>query len=346
MTPKIPLIASAPVLVAAVLLAGCTYKDSTVFITTTTIGIDAEAVPTKVTVGYDRTEGSLGPTYQDGQTLPLVGSIDSGSSIFTRENASQAIAAGQAAKLMTKYIVSDAAPPAGATISLAEIEANPTVELSPERRRYFFGTHTHFGLNISFNAATQLPDNIGISWKRKEVAIIPNYAVANNSGEGALYYVPSLLATVERTSEHVDAKDAGFHISQFYATGIAASYLAAQPAIREAMGKKIINDKDTQDALAEKRQTAQTTINDTLAVGTAQKARADTLIDSMVSAGKVSEMVTLGETAGLPLASETAGLAGAALVARVKTICDQSQPAGIAQVTKFNDLMEASLKSQ
>lgn len=43
------------------LLAACGYDDRAIFVTNTSVGIDADAATQKVGIGYDRTEIFTGP---------------------------------------------------------------------------------------------------------------------------------------------------------------------------------------------------------------------------------------------------------------------------------------------
>ena len=57
----------------ATTLTGCT--DQVIFITKTSVGIDADTTLAAVSIAYDRTDGYLGPRYEDGSIPPVVSSI-------------------------------------------------------------------------------------------------------------------------------------------------------------------------------------------------------------------------------------------------------------------------------
>jgi hypothetical protein len=48
----------------------------------TSVGIDANTTPAAVSIAYDRTDGYLGPHYEDGTIPPVVSSIQSDLSTF------------------------------------------------------------------------------------------------------------------------------------------------------------------------------------------------------------------------------------------------------------------------
>jgi hypothetical protein len=63
--------------------------------------------------------------------------------------------------------------------------------------------------------------------------------------------VPSLIATSDLGVDVGAPVESEVRYKQFFATGLAANHLAAQPAVRDALGVKIINDKDLPSKLRE-----------------------------------------------------------------------------------------------
>src|SRR5882757_6834672 len=124
--PTLPRIIVGPVLALA--LGACSSgEENVLFVTSTDIGIDADAKTGSANIGVGRNEGMIGPVYVDsGGTPPIVASIQSNLSIFNPK-VNQLYATGNAARFAT-----------GAT------EREPRIgdpdELSGRRRAMFFGT--------------------------------------------------------------------------------------------------------------------------------------------------------------------------------------------------------------
>lgn len=62
----------ATLLTLPAMLTGCGGTNYGVFATSTTLGIDADAKAGKIALGYDRTEGFIGPSYPENGTAPSV----------------------------------------------------------------------------------------------------------------------------------------------------------------------------------------------------------------------------------------------------------------------------------
>ncbi|MBF0307665.1 MAG: hypothetical protein HQL41_18730, partial [Alphaproteobacteria bacterium] len=58
-------------------LAACADSDSVLFVTKTSLGIDMDTKPAGVAIAYDRVEGYVGPTYDNGAMPPVVAFIES-----------------------------------------------------------------------------------------------------------------------------------------------------------------------------------------------------------------------------------------------------------------------------
>ena len=67
---------------ACAALTGCTTPDAVLFVTDTSIGINVESKPPTVSVAYDRTEGFVGPRYDNGAIPPVVASLQTGGNVF------------------------------------------------------------------------------------------------------------------------------------------------------------------------------------------------------------------------------------------------------------------------
>ena len=245
-------------------LLGCsTGKDSIIFVTKTSVAIDVDTNPPTFDVGYGRYEGSIAPVLKDGQVLPLLSSISSdggiSSSVFG-SGVTQNFGVGNAAVIMSQYLGSDSNPGKNIKTDFATListPANVDGKISTGRR-YFFGTKTTVGFTTSFAAERgYTPDSIALGYKRKEFAYVP--IIEKGVPGSETLSIPSMLAT-SGSSTSAGANQSGFSVSQFYATGEAANYLAANPTIRNSVISKIIGDEDVAKKLLEEAE--QETIHD------------------------------------------------------------------------------------
>jgi hypothetical protein len=235
-------------------LLGCaTGKDSIIFVTKTSVAIDVDTNPPTFDVGYGRYEGSIAPVAKDGEVLPLLSSISSDGGISSGvfgAGVTQNFGVGNAAVIMSQYLGSNLNPVEGSRTKFASLISSPasvsgTIETG---KRYFFGTKTTFGFTTSFAAERgYTPDSISLGYKRKEFAYVP-IRQKGDSGSETLS-IPSMLAT-SGTSVSADTNQSGFSVSQFYATGQAANFLAANPTIRNSVITKIIGDDEVAKKLA------------------------------------------------------------------------------------------------
>ena len=197
-------------LTPALLLAGCASPDRVVFVTSTELGIGADATTGTANVGYDRNEGVIGPAYPETGALPPVyARIQTDGALF-QPKIRQLYATGDAARI--------------ATGSNGVAKSKP---LSGERRLMFFGTTTNTGLKLSF--AGGQPQSINFGFKRKEFSILPlrEQPAADQQDEYG-----SLIASYSSAVRPGVITDSGLDISQFIATGTAAENLAADSAVR------------------------------------------------------------------------------------------------------------------
>ena len=99
---------------------GCVSKDqSIVFATKTSWGVDVDSKPPAIDIAYSRKEGTLSPTFGNGQVIPQLASIQSDGS-FAKTDIQQMFAVGNPAYLISRYLFTDDGPTNGHTISEAE----------------------------------------------------------------------------------------------------------------------------------------------------------------------------------------------------------------------------------
>lgn len=199
-------------------LMGCAGTDSVLFVTTTTIGIDADSKPPKVSIGYDRYEGYIGPAYSTGAVPPVVAKIDSNLKIFNPE-IRQLYATGDAARLVTQKIQPDQVEPDGKMYSNSG-------------RVMLFGTGANIGLKVTF--AGNMPESIAFGYKRKEFSYIPLGSVPDQDDPSKMVdKYGSVLALMDMRVKTTTFSETGLSVTQFFATGDAAKNLAARKQIRD-----------------------------------------------------------------------------------------------------------------
>ena len=196
-------------------LGGCAQLGYGVFATSTNIGIDADATAGKVVLGYDRTEGFIGPAYPQAGTAPsVVGFIDSNQNVFDPK-VRQLYATGDAAELVTQRLTPPDPVPLDSTGS---------------SKTMVFGTTTSIALRVGFGPAAPLPDSISLGYKRREASVIPVLEAA--PGVPARY-APTLASIDMGTTTSKGLPSTTLGVRQFFATGNAARNLAARQDTRD-----------------------------------------------------------------------------------------------------------------
>ena len=199
-----------PALAVLLLAGGCAQSDRVLFVTSSSLGINVDSKPPTASLAYDRTEGFIGPRYDNGGMPEVVAMIDSGGGLF-RPEVRQLYATGAAA---TTAVGGDATGPA---------------TLTGGRRMAFFGTSTTTGFKIGFGEASPIPDSFLFGFRRKEASLIP----LNKEGGGQPDVYASVLGSYD--SGMTAAGGAGgtdFRMKQFFATGQAAEALARRGEVR------------------------------------------------------------------------------------------------------------------
>ena len=199
-------------------LTGCADKQAVLFVTATTIGLDADSTPPHATLGYDRYEGYIGPSYSTGALPPVIAKIESDLKIFNPE-IRQLYATGDAAELVTK----------GGTVP-----GEPTPDgkmYTGSGRLTLFGTGTNIGLRVTF--AGNVPESISFGYKRKEFSYIPlGSAPDPDDPTKTVDKYGSVLAAIDMGVHTETFTTTGTAVTQFFATGNAAKNLAAREPIR------------------------------------------------------------------------------------------------------------------
>jgi hypothetical protein len=218
------------ILCVLLLLAACA-KDRVLFVTKTSLSVvDADSKPPGVSVAYDRVEGYLGPSFEDGHVPPVIASIKSDGAVFNT-------------KVKQLYATGDAAE----TVITGEPPKKCRPPVVREGRILFFGTATTAGLKVGFATDQPVPDSFVLGYRRKEVSVIPLGIVPDlddnckptekSKGSTGVYY-PSVAAAINTTGEagqdaQGQTKKVALSNQQYFATGNAAVLLSREPWFRE-----------------------------------------------------------------------------------------------------------------
>jgi hypothetical protein len=209
-------------ILAAFALVGCAGSSEVLFVTNTTLGINADSKLPSLSIGYDRAEGYVAPAYENGALPPVMARLLSNASL-TDPSIGQIYATGDAAVKLA---------------SPAESDATPPKLLRNINRTAFFITESALGAKVTF--ASSLPDSVHIGYKRKEFSLIPvgtsstadchddQPRTGTASAPPAVDCYGSVLASIQYNTKLSGLADSGMMIDQFFATGAAAEILAAK----------------------------------------------------------------------------------------------------------------------
>jgi len=192
-------------LLALPFLAGCAGSgySHTLFATKSNFGLDVDTKPPTAEISLARREIAVSPTFEDGQTLPVMGSfrVHSGLSLPFFADVSTTFSGGDAALYMSALFTDDL------LLSSNAVENNKTrdaVLLESSRlylstnvpaqvewfwpfwryhihnrsqvRPLVFGTDTTIGAKAAWSGlAAQIPDSVKVGFSRKELAWAPIY---------------------------------------------------------------------------------------------------------------------------------------------------------------------------
>jgi hypothetical protein len=201
-------------------LCSCVGTDEVLFVTDTNIGIDADSKPPNLGIAYDRIEGYIAPSYDNGALPPVLARIQSNLNPFDPV-VKQVYATGKAAELLSQQ---------GAVMA-------PDRELSQRNKRVaYFITASSVGLRVTFMG--NLPDSVHLGYKRKEFSYIPigttssGHCVDEKDGSRitntAVDCYASVLANIQLGGQISDINNSNLQVNQLVATGAAAEHLAAE----------------------------------------------------------------------------------------------------------------------
>jgi hypothetical protein len=254
--------------------------DSVLFLTKTQVAIDADTEPPSLDLGYAREEFVLAPIFEDGQVLPVMTTIGMGAGLldFVADQSfatgDAAVVMADAFTDPKDYFrgfvkrsnvidperrdeASDYKVPGGAVIAPEDPipqgfwrKLGWAIFGSTKRKRYFFGTDTNLGLHVEWTGNT-MPRAVNLGYKRKELAYVPlmektaikkaaGGAPAQEDLDRNQYRLASLIATASGKVKVRDPDGTAVRVGQTYATGDAATLLAANPGVRRVLGPSLV----------------------------------------------------------------------------------------------------------
>ncbi len=239
-------------------MTGCGLGfDHTLFMTKSNIGVDIDTKPPTAEISVARRELVIAPSFEGGQTPPVLAAFNTGNRFLFGFDVSSVFAGGDAALTLSKPgegIAHDAklclnAQPIGkphiGPISLGGDYPLPT---SGEIHPFVFGTDTSLGIKVAWSGMTaQFPDSVKIGFNRKEMAYAPVFGQAIQTGQGskcpngATYSVemPAFLASIEVGVEGATPQSFNSKYRQSFSTGDAANNLAGDPSVKKLMLERL-----------------------------------------------------------------------------------------------------------
>ncbi|MCB1984072.1 MAG: hypothetical protein H6936_09950 [Burkholderiales bacterium] len=234
-------------IVLPVILAGCAIGfDHTLFVTKSNVGVDFDTKPPTAEISIARRELVIAPSFEGGQTPPVVGGFRTGNRLLFGMDVSSVFAGGDAAFALSgngpsadhDALLCLSAPPVGKPrLGPIPLGTYPLPEKG-EIRPFIFGTDTTFGIKVAWSGLTaQFPDSLKIGFNRKELALAPVFG-NNNANNPLCPYgaeMPAFLATIDIASNTTTLQSFGIDYLQSFSTGSAAVKLAQDPYVRQLL---------------------------------------------------------------------------------------------------------------
>lgn len=230
----------------SVLLGGCAIGfDHTLFATKSNIGLDVDTKPPTAEISIARRELVIAPTFEGGQTPPVLAGFRTGNRLFFGFDVASVFAGGDAAAELS------AASSGGGQPSKLCLQQKPegkphlgpiplgTYPL-PEPggiRPFVFGTDTTFGLKVAWSGMTaQFPDSFKLGFNRKELALAPVFG-REHADQECPYSVemPPFLASIETAAAAASPQSVASTYRQSFSTGAAAVELASDPYVKRLL---------------------------------------------------------------------------------------------------------------
>lgn len=243
----------------SMLLAGCAGYNTTMFTTKSNAGLDIDMKPPTAEITISRKEAVIEPAFEKGQSLPVMASfkprVTFGGGLRNYFlGVDQTFTGGDAALTMAKLynsptVFGDDLTPFNSELPLtAPLKAKNWFDAPATPgtiRPFIFGTDTILGLKVAWSGVGgQMPDTVKAGFNRKEFAWAPVSVSANN-----IVKMPSFLATIQSgisggadtnvPSSTAINQQGGVTSIQYFATGEAATRLAMQKDVRDAMLERL-----------------------------------------------------------------------------------------------------------
>jgi hypothetical protein len=233
-------------------LSGCAIGyNSTLFVTQSNVGLDAETKPPQAEISISRSEGVIAPGFEGGQTPPVVASFRNNSNPLSRFlfGVRSTFAGGDAASGLSR----EAGDPDRPTSQLC-LSTQPnsrqflfwdmSVSKKDDVEPFVFATDTIFGLKVGWSGtAGPFPDSVRLGFNRKEAAWAPVFGTdvvhctipATAQPGTYAVWMPSFLAVLDNNVQAGKPSETGVKWLQYFATGASATNLANQDAVRSVM---------------------------------------------------------------------------------------------------------------
>jgi hypothetical protein len=238
-------------------MQGCAVGyNSTLFMSKSNIGIDADTKPPTLEISIARREGVIAPALEGGQTPPVLASFRTDSNPFSRFffGIKSTFAGGDAAVALTnvsgdsKTAIDSAAclskPPDKQTVLGFDVSVPEPGAVKP----FVFGTDTTFGLKVAWSGTTgEIPDTVRLGFHRKEFAWAPlfgttvtncNIPGGDKKGTYAVW-MPPFLAVLDNDVQTGSLAQTKVTWLQYFATGKSATLLASQNEVRRVMMERM-----------------------------------------------------------------------------------------------------------
>jgi hypothetical protein len=235
------------------LLTGCAVGyNSTLFLTQSNIGLDAETKPPTAEISISRREGVVEPSFEGGQTPPVIAGFRNASNPMSRLlfGVQSTFAGGDAAVALSQG-------PGGA---ITGHDSGLCLSKAPDLRHLlmldtsiptkgtvvplFFTTDAIFGLRAAWTAAAApFPDSVQLGFNRKEVAWAPVFGTdaaacklaGTNQPGSYVVSMPSFLAALDVKAQAGQPSDTGVTWIEYFATGDSATTLANRDDVRNVL---------------------------------------------------------------------------------------------------------------
>ncbi len=238
------------ILLGSIILSGCAIGyNSVLFVTKSNVGIDIDTKPPTAQIAIARLEGVFEPTFEGGQTPPVVASFRSEEKgiLGLFYSVASTFAGGDAATTLAATYPHEpvrtpqclTVKPLPRTIFGAELTFPEPGQVRP----FIFGTDTSFGLKVAWSGLTaQVPDTVRLGYQRKEVSWAPVFVTEKDCGSPPTRYsvnIPPFLATIDIATTLKEPQKSGFTWVQHFATGEAATSLTLREDIRKVLLERL-----------------------------------------------------------------------------------------------------------